>query len=265
MDAPAQPMAIVMLAFLAVAASLALAAAHPPAPPAGHAGSHHWSYSGDEGPSHWARLDSQYRLCGSGKKQSPINIRSNAVYRGEAPPLEFDYRPARATIEDNGHSVQIDYEPGSTLHVGHESYELVQFHFHHPSEERVDGKRFDMVAHLVHRSPGGELAVVAVLMKVGRENPLLNSVWRHLPPPGKHGATEGASVIDVRDLIPANHAYFSYVGSLTTPPCTEGVRWFVVKTPIEISKDQLDVFAARYPNDARPVQKLNGRHVIASR
>lgn len=227
--------------------------------------SHHWSYSGKEDPSHWARLDSKYRLCGSGKAQSPVNIQTNALYSSELPPLEFDYKASPLKIVDNGHTIQVDYGPGSTLLVGGKRYELVQFHFHHPSEEEIDGKRYDMVAHLVHRDASGGLAVVAVLLKIGRENPLLGSLWSNIPKSGEHDPIVKGIDIDARQLIPADHGYFTYTGSLTTPPCSEGVRWMVLKTPMEVSKAQLAVFADRYPNDARPIQRLNGRHILATR
>jgi carbonic anhydrase len=240
----------------ASAFSLARAETHHP---------HHWSYSGKESPSHWAELDAQYRLCAAGKRQSPINIHTNAVYRSELSPLEFDYRPSPLHIIDNGHTIQADYGHGSSLLVGGHRYQLVQIHFHHPSEEEIDGKRFDMVAHLVHRDAAGKLAVVAVLLKVGHENPLLGSLWSHLPKAGDHSEASPTIDIDARQLIPADHGYFTFTGSLTTPPCSEGVRWLVLKTPMEISDAQLAVFAGRYPDDARPIQRLNGRHISATK
>jgi len=248
-----------MRALLPFAAMLALGATHA----AGDR--HHWSYGGPEGPSNWAKLDSRYRLCGSGKSQSPVNIRLKAVYQGALPELEFQYHPAPFHITDNGHSVQVDVAPGSSLHVGTDRYELIQFHFHHPSEEEIDGKRFDMVAHLVHRNSKGALAVVAIPLKVGHENPLLATLWSSLPKPGDHHEVIARQAINAADLVPSDHGYFTYTGSLTTPPCSENVRWMILKTTEEISKAQLDDFAARYPNDARPIQRLNGRHVIASR
>jgi carbonic anhydrase len=254
---------------IALLAILTIGATHPHLKTAAHATSHstgaHWSYSGAEGPSHWAQLNADYKQCAKGRAQSPVNISTKAVYHGETPPLDFEYRVSPLTIIDNGHTVQVDYKPGSILKIGGDRYQLVQFHFHHPSEEEIDGKRSDMVAHLVHKDSNGRLAVVAVLLKTGRENPLLAELWTHLPKSGDHNPATGGPEIDISKLLPADHAYLNYTGSLTTPPCTEGVRWFVLKTPVEISKAQLDVFAARYPNDARPVQKLNGRHVIASR
>jgi carbonic anhydrase len=248
-----------MRALLPISALLVAAAAHAPN------ASHHWSYGGPGGPANWAKLDAKYRLCGSGKAQSPVDIRLKAVYKGALPELDFEYRPAPFQITDNGHSVQVDVEPGSSLHVGTDRYELVQFHFHHPSEEEIDGKRFDMVAHLVHRDSKGALAVVAIPLQVGHENPLIATLWSNLPKHGDHAPLAAKQPINAADLVPADHGYFSYTGSLTTPPCSEGVRWMVLKTPEEISKSQLEAFASRYPNDARPIQKLNGRQIIASK
>lgn len=249
-----------MRALLPISAALVVAATNAPADI-----SHHWSYGGPQGPSHWAKLDAKYKLCGSGQSQSPVDIKLKTVYKGALPELGFEYHPAPFHITDNGHSVQVDVEPGSSLHVGADRYELVQFHFHHPSEEEIDGKRFDMVAHLVHKDAKGALAVVAVPMKVGHANPLLETLWNNLPKHSDHHTVAAKESINAADLVPGNHSYFSYTGSLTTPPCSEGVRWIVLKSPEEISKSQLEAFASRYPNDARPIQKLNGRHVIASR
>jgi carbonic anhydrase len=254
---------------VSLAALLAVAATHPHSKLAthsvGHGGEQHWTYSGADGPTHWSQLNAEYKLCGTGKTQSPVNIRTRAVYRGETPPLAFDYRPSPLTIVDNGHTIQVDYKPGSTLVIGGDRYQLVQFHFHHPSEEEINGKRSDMVAHLVHKDSAGRLAVVAILLKTGHVNPLLASLWEHMPKAGDHDPATGGPEIDISKLLPPDHAYFNYSGSLTTPPCSEGVRWFVLRTPVDISRAQLKTFAARYPNNARPVQKLNGRHVIASR
>jgi len=226
---------------------------------------HHWSYSGHDGPSHWGQLDSAYRVCETGKGQSPINIETKDVSPADLPPLVFNYRPVPLNIVDNGHTIQVNYEPGSALLVGGKRYELVQFHFHHPSEEVVDGKHFDMVAHLVHRDAAGQLAVVAAPLKVGRENPLLATLWSNLPKQGVHEPQMTKARINAGGLIPADHRYFAFSGSLTTPPCSEGVRWMVLKTPMEISKAQVAAFASRYSNNARPVQRLNGRHVLASK
>jgi len=225
---------------------------------------HHWSYSGEGGPSHWAELDAKNAACG-GKGQSPINIRTQEVRRRSLPKLRFNYRSAPLHIIDNGHSVQINVEPGSILKVGDKRYELVQFHFHHPSEELINGKRSEMVVHLVHRATPGKLAVVAVLLEAGQPNATVKALWSHLPKQKEHEVEFKDVVINPAGLLPKDRRYFTYTGSLTTPPCSEGVRWLVLRSPSTLSKDELAVFAKLYPNDARPVQKLNGRQVLGTK
>lgn len=240
----------------------ATAAAFGPASAEQH---HHWSYSGEGGPSHWAQLDARNAACGAGKSQSPVDIRTQSVRRTPLPKLVFNYRAAPLHIIDNGHSIQIDVEPGSSLKVGDDSYELIQFHFHHPSEELIDGKRSEMVAHLVHRNSEGGLAVVAVLLRAGQPNSTVEALWSHLPRQKEHEADFKDILINPAGLLPMDRSYFTYTGSLTTPPCTEGVRWLVLRSPLTLSKQEIAVFAKLYPNDARPVQKLNGRKVLGTR
>jgi len=149
--------------------------------------------------------------------------------------------------------------------VDSRKYELQQFHFHHPAEEEVNGRTFPLVAHLVHKSTDGALAVVAVLLSDGSENAFIDEVWKYLPPEqGREMAPEGVS-LDVSRLLPAEREYYTFAGSLTTPPCTEGVTWFVLKTAAQVSARQVAAFAKRYPHNARPVQPLNGRTVSVSK
>jgi carbonic anhydrase len=224
---------------------------------------HHWSYEGASGPKHWGDLKTEYATCKTGKHQSPIDIRN--AKPADLPPIEFSYAPAAYRIIDNGHSVQVNVERGSFISVDGRRFYLVQFHFHHPSEERIQGRSFPMVAHLVHKDADEKLAVVAVLMKTGRENPFIEALWKNLPADvGQEHAPEGAKV-DLSQLLPASRGYYTFTGSLTTPPCTEDVTWLVLKDPVEISKPEEAAFAAKYANDARPVQPLNGRSVQVSR
>ena len=225
---------------------------------------HHWSYGGDTGPSHWAVLDPKFSACGNGKRQSPIDIRAHDVHGRVLPPLQFDYRPSPLHIIDNGHSIQVDVDPGSSLRIGDTSYRLLQFHFHHPSEERIDGRVAEMVAHLVHRDSEGKLAVVAILFDAGQANPTVDALWSHVPRQKEYEADFNDVRTNPAALLPASRAYFTYTGSLTTPPCSEGVRWIVLKSRSTLSKGQIARFAAHYPNDARPVQNLNGRVVLAT-
>jgi carbonic anhydrase len=224
----------------------------------------HWSYSGETGPEHWASEDPAFAACGVGKRQSPIDIEQAPA---EAlPPIEFAYQPIPLTVTDTGHSFQVNVPPGSGgITVGGEHYDLVQFHFHHPSEEEIHGRSYAMVTHLVHKNAKGELAVVAVLIRAGEANAFLKPVFDHFPAKGTPEASVSGATLDLKEFLPAQRGYYTFEGSLTTPPCTEGVRWFVLKRPVQASAAQVQQFAARYPRDARPVQPLNDRTVAATR
>ena len=227
-------------------------------PAAGADAAHDWSYSGAKGPPRWGGT------CSTGKAQSPIDIRTADVTVAKLPALTFDYRPGPLHIIDNGHSVQVNVAPGSTLLIGDTRFTLVQFHFHKPSEETINGRHFAMVVHLVHRDDHGQLAVVAVPLIEGTTNPLIDILWRHLPHEKGREISPSGVMIDATPLLPRNRAYFVYTGSLTTPPCTEEVRWFVMKSESSISAEQIAVFGKIYAHNARPIQPLNGRQVIAS-
>jgi carbonic anhydrase len=224
---------------------------------------HDWSYEGDHGPAHWGEVKSDYTMCKTGKNQSPIDITSAA--KADLPPIQFAYQTAQLRIINNGHSIQVNYPEGSFITVGGKTFQLVQFHFHHPSEEKIKGKNFDMVAHLVHKNAEGNLAVVAVLIKKGHANAFIETLWAHLPKEEETEEVPANVSIDASGLLPAQHGYYTYTGSLTTPPCSEGVTWLVLKAPIEISSDQINRFAHYYKNNARPVQPLDGRVVSESR
>jgi carbonic anhydrase len=227
--------------------------------------SHHWSYVGKTGPSHWQSLESDYAVCGVGKVQSPIDIHTAEVKPASLSALSFDYRITPLRIIDNGHSVQVNVGPGSSLTVGGKRYELVQFHFHKPSEEMINGRRFAMVAHLVHRDAAGHLAVVAILLRSGTPNALIAKLWRNLPKRQGHEVVVKGIAINPAQMLPASRGYYAFQGSLTTPPCAEGVRWFVLKTPVNISTGEVAAFGKLYPSNARPVQPLNGREILSTR
>lgn len=232
----------------------------------------HWDYGETDGPAIWAQLSEEYALCRDGREQSPVDI-SGAEAR-EQPAMSMAYRPAKLKIirhehvvdvVDNGHTIQVNYDEGSTLTVGEASYDLKQYHFHAPSEHTVEGRSFRMEMHLVHQSAGGALAVLGVLIAEGSENPAFVPVWEHLPDtPGESRHLEHVTV-NIEDLLPESHATYRYAGSLTTPPCSEGVRWFVVVEPIELSADQISAFTAIFSNNNRPVQPLYGRTVVVDR
>jgi carbonic anhydrase len=223
-----------------------------PAPP-------HWTYQGDEDPQHWGDLDASYATCKLGHQQSPIDIRK--AEKADLDPIQFNYQASPLKIVDNGHTVMVTYAPGSSITVGGHSYVLKQFHFHHPSEEKVNGKSFDMVVHLVHADGDGKLAVVAVLLKAGSPNSTIQALWGNLPTEKNVAASMDNVTINAAQLLPVDHGYYTFMGSLTTPPCTENVTWFVLKSPQTISTNQLDAFAKVYPLNARPTQSLDGRTV----
>ena len=177
--------------------------------------------------------------------------------------IAFDYKAGPFKVVDNGHTVQVEVAPGSTLEVMGRRYELQQFHFHRPSEERVDGKQFDMVVHLVHKDPEGRLAVVAVLLERGSAQPVVQSVWNNLPLE-KGDAVAVRTALDPAALLPVERGYYTYMGSLTTPPCSEGVLWMVMKNPVGVSADQIGIFARLYPMNARPIQAASGRLIKES-
>ena len=245
----------------AAALGAAAVAAHAAA---GHGDGHaapHWSYGGDGGPAEWGKLQSEFSLCGSGKRQSPIDIRGGV--KVDLEPIRFDYRPTGFNVIDNGHTVQANLGSGNTIEVGGRRYELVQFHFHRPSEERINGRQFEMVAHLVHKDPEGRLAVVAVLMDQGKQHPMVQLVWNSLPLEKKE-ETMSPVPIDMNLMLPEDRRYYTYMGSLTTPPCSEGVLWLVLKQPAQLSAEQLAVFAKLYPMNARPIQQASGRMIKES-
>jgi carbonic anhydrase len=223
-----------------------------------------WTYEGANGPEHWRDLDPEYAACKVGKQQSPIDIRN--AKRGEVSVLRFEYKRGPLKIVNNGHTaVRVNYAPGNgnVLIVGDKRYELTQFHFHRPSEEFIHGKPSDMVIHLMHQSSDGKVAAVAVLLKAGRANAVVRQLWEHMPNTPGTEVIAGAEV-DPTGLLPRDTSYYSYMGSLTAPPCTEGVTWFVLKTPVDVSAQQINAFAKLYPHNVRPLQPLNGRVVMES-
>jgi carbonic anhydrase len=243
----------------------AKAAAHATPVAAGHAGqtghTAHWDYEGDGGPGSWGQLKPEFSKCGIGQRQSPIDIRGGIAVQLE--PIQFDYRVSGFSVIDNGHTVQVNLPAGHAITVLGRRYELLQFHFHRPSEERINGKQHDMVAHLVHKDAEGKLAVVAVLLDRGSAQPLIQAVWNALPLE-KHEAQAAPGTIDLNKLLPEDRRYYTYMGSLTTPPCSEGVLWMVLKTPVTVSPDQIEIFSRLYPMNARPVQPLAGRLIKES-
>ena len=223
----------------------------------------HWSYDGEGAPANWGTHKPEWQLCNTGERQSPIDIRDGI--KVELEPIRFDYKLSQFRIVDNGHTVQVTVGPGSSLQVMGRYYDLVQFHFHRPSEERINGKGFEMVVHLVHKDLDGRLAVVAVLLERGQMHPLVQTLWNNLPlEKNVDYSPEGVS-IDLNQLLPSDRSYYTYMGSLTTPPCSEGVMWMVMKQPAQLSSEQIAIFARMYPMNARPIQSIRGRMIKESR
>ncbi len=229
-------------------------------PRAGQLAGPHWDYLGENGPQYWANLAPEFALCSTGQNQSPIDIRR--VYSGAEPRIQFNYRPSKLHVVNNGHTIQVNTDPGSFIRIDDRTFELQQFHFHTPSEHTVNGQAYDMEIHFVHKSAEGALAVVGVFMKRGAVNEGLQEVWEHLPGlPGEERSYQTV-LVNAADLLPSAQAYYLYSGSLTTPPCSEGVRWNVMLAPVEISDAQVASFKRLFPLNARPVQPLRERFVI---
>ena len=226
-----------------------------------HGAEVHWSYEGAGGPQNWGRLKPEFNVCAIGRRQSPINIEETSTLRGPAEPIQFGYVPSGGSVVNNGHTIQVDVVGENTLTVRDTPFKLLQFHFHHPSEERVNHRGFAMVAHLVHRSAEGQLAVLAVLLDPGEANPLIHKVWTHMPLDAGDRVRLPPGLLNLNELLPQDQRYYQFFGSLTTPPCTEGVLWLVLKQPVAISREQLRLFSQMFPNNARPVQPVNGRPV----
>ncbi|MCU7937062.1 MAG: carbonic anhydrase family protein [Candidatus Thiodiazotropha sp. (ex Dulcina madagascariensis)] len=224
------------------------------------AGKAHWTYSGAEGPEHWGELDKSFKTCSSGKNQSPVNL--TEMVEGELPKIAVEYKAGGNQIVNNGHTIKINYAPGSTIAVAGHSFELKQVHFHSPSENSIQGNAYPMEAHFVHADKDGNLAVIAVMYKRGDKNAELEKAWAQMP---EHAGEKQAlsKTVDAAALLPSDQDYYRFNGSLTTPPCSEGVTWLVMKHSDTASKEQLEKFAKvmHHPNN-RPVQPINARVII---
>lgn len=225
-------------------------------------GKAHWGYEGQEGPVHWGELSHDYHMCKDGKQQSPINI-TNA-HKGKLGKIKFSYQASAKNIVNNGHTIQVNMNKGSSITVGGKTYHLLQFHFHSPSEHTVNGKPADMVAHFVHQAKDGQLGVVGVLINKGKANKAIGQLWKKLPTASGDN-NDLSSDINVKKLLPKSKAYYNYSGSLTTPPCSEGVNWMVLKSPAQVSATQVKAFTDIFSKSVRPVQPLHGRNIKASK
>jgi len=219
----------------------------------------HWGYDGEAGPQNWGDLQADFKVCKLGLEQTPIDL--GGGIKGDVGSVAFDYRPLPLRIVNNGHTIQVNADAGCGCVIGGTRYELLQFHFHHPSEHLLAGKGFDLECHFVHRSSAGELAVVGVFIRPGAASAPLQAIFDKMPKTEGPELQTGGS-IDPAALLPTAGGYFRYMGSLTTPPCSEGLTWTVYRDPIEASVGQIRQFAALFPNNARPVQKRNRRFLL---
>ena len=225
--------------------------------PNGPVGDQRWDYSGKNGSAAWASIDPSWKACGAGKAQSPIDIEPKS---GSAKPIVFHYKPTIATVMDTGRTLQVNVAPGSTIEIGDAVYQLVQFQFHAPSEHTIAGEHYPLEVQLVHKDGEGKQAVISVLYDTGAEAKPLANVWSAWP--HKLGAeAKLAKPFDPSALLPETRTVFRYTGSLTTPPCTEGVVWNVMRRTLSESKAHLDAFGARYTHNSRELQALNERTV----
>jgi carbonic anhydrase len=224
---------------------------------------HEWGYSGDHGPAHWGAISKDFHTCESGRAESPINIETAKKAPADMPRLKINYQPLPIDISNTGHSVQFNAAPGTdSISLGGHAYQLVQFHFHAPGEERFAGKASVMDAHFVHRADDGKLLVLAVQFKLGAQaNPVIQALLDRIPREKGTELVASGVTINPLDLLPGNPGYYTYSGSLTTPPCSEGVTWIEFKEPVTITPQQLHAMEAFYHGNQRPVQALNGRDI----
>jgi carbonic anhydrase len=220
-----------------------------------------WSYEGELGPANWSKINVDWAKCGTGNRQSPIDLRDGIKVNLEQ--ISFDYHPSSFSEVNNGHTIQVTVGGGNFITVGNTVYELQEFHFHRPSEEKINGKGTEMVIHLVHKSAEGKIAIIAVLLERGQPHRLMQTIWDNLPLE-KFDTVSPSIVLDPTDALPERREYFTYMGSLTEPPCTEGVLWMVFKQPMQASPAQMALFSRLYPLNARPVQSTAGRLIKES-
>jgi len=229
----------------------------------------HWSYEGETGPANWGKLSAEWSPCGEGQSQSPIDI--DQTVKADLPELRANFKPAELRIIhhehiadaiNNGHTIQVNYSEGDVLSIGEEQFQLLQYHFHSPSEHTVAGRHYPMEMHLVHKSAQGKLAVIGVFIEEGQHNAAFDPIWSNLPKTkGTENHFENVTV-DVNSLLPTGSHSYRYDGSLTTPPCSEGVKWIIMRSPIQLSGEQIGAFQNIIKGNNRPVQPLYGRTVV---
>jgi len=260
--APVRSLAVALVAGLLLSAALPALAWHAVFGLSEPVSEIEWAYDGEKGPEHWADLSPEFAAC-KGERQSPINLSGGR--RMQYSPLTFRYRSNALSVQNDGRSVRVDVSPGSSLIAGGHEYQLTGFHFHVPGEHQLNGAPADMELQLEHVDRQGRVVVVAVPMNVGRRmNSTLSRIWDHIPGGAGERFYGRQTGINPRFLLPNDHSYFSYVGSLTEPPCSEGVEWFVLAKALEVDGSYVQKFLRAVGPNARPVQPLNGRAVLAT-
>ena len=224
----------------------------------------HWGYTGHSGPEHWGDLDSKNVMCKLGASQSPINISKDVLIdTDELKPITFDYKTGATSVVNNGHTIQVNVKDGSSINIDGIKFDLKQFHFHTPSENQIDGKNFPLEAHFVHASKDGKLAVVSVMFEDGAENQFIKKIWERMPHDADNSKTCALPSKSVGNILPENKEYYRFSGSLTTPPCSEGVRWLVLKNYKTVSKSQIKQFLdVMHHANNRPIQGINARKIM---
>ncbi len=218
-----------------------------------------WSYAGETGPDRWGMLSEEYAACAAGMAQSPIDVATASVESHDLPPLEFDYGNTTVRVETSGYGMVVTPETTQRLTIGEDQYTLLQFHPHGPSEHTIDGQSFPLEIHFVHQNDAGQLAVVGVMFEEGASS----AAYEAIAGAGREG---GATMeVNLAELLPDAAGYITYDGSLTTPPCSEGVRWNLLTESMSLSSDQLAALAGDHGPTNRPVQPLSGRTVRSSR
>jgi carbonic anhydrase len=221
----------------------------------------HWGYKGKYSPLHWGEIKEEFAMCSKGKMQTPINI--IATQDVNIKDLDFNYNTTSTNVINNGHTVQVNIASGSTVNIDGIDYELKQFHFHTPSENNINGISYPLEAHFVHSTKDGKLAVVAVMFKDGKASPILEKIWNKFPLEENKAVFIDLSSIDIKSMMPSNKDYYKFIGSLTTPPCSENVKWNVFKTPMTISKEQVKQFFEIFEHsNNRPIQNTNNRKIL---
>jgi carbonic anhydrase len=226
----------------------------------------HWTYSGERGPAHWGALSEEFAACRVGKNQSPIDIRTDRLLETRLPPINLVYQGQTTSIVNNGHTLQVNVTGSNALTAEGETFTLSQFHFHSPSEHQIDGEAFPLEAHFVHKNSNGDIAVVGLLFRLGEQNEVLPIIGEAAPQKAGETAPYAHALAEVLTMSTRNiTSYYRYSGSLTTPPCSEGLRWYVIPMAATISQEQVDNYIALIGKDARGPQPINARIVLHGR